>query len=149
MNRNGITLMMTLLFGILIAPVTADAQRPAKVPRIGVVRPGAGLPCLPMESFVLGLRELGYVEGQKIIIEWRCAEGKPERQRELAVELIQLPVDVLVAGGADGPLAAKQATRTNPIVFVGCAGDPVATVRIPAHPDRRFRPILIARSDPS
>lgn len=64
------------------------------------------------------------MEGQNIVIEWRCAEGRPERQRELAVELVQLPVDVLVAAAAPGPLAAKQATHTIPIVFIG-AGDPV------------------------
>jgi putative ABC transport system substrate-binding protein len=110
---------------MLMALLAAEAQQPTKLPRIGVLRSVGVSPCLPDRQLDRGLRELGYVEGQNIIIEWRCAEGKPERQRELAVELVQLPVDILVAGAADGPLAAKQATSTIPIVFVVNA-DPVA-----------------------
>jgi putative ABC transport system substrate-binding protein len=106
------------------APLAAYAQQPAKVPRIGFLLPNLLSPCRS-NSFAQGLRELGYVEDHTIIIEWRCTDGTPERTREVAVELIQLPVDVFVAGAADGPLAAMQATRTIPIVFVGVI-DPVA-----------------------
>jgi putative ABC transport system substrate-binding protein len=124
MNRNRIALMVVLAFGILIAPLAADAQEPGKTPRIGALSPSRPPPCR-IDSFAQGLRELGYVEGENIVLEWRCAGGTAERARELAVELVQLPVDVLVAGASAGPLAAKQATSTIPIVFVA-AGDPVA-----------------------
>jgi putative tryptophan/tyrosine transport system substrate-binding protein len=123
-RRSPAILLITLALGLLVAPVGADAQSPAKVPRIGVLRPSLASPCR-YDSFAQGLRELGYVEGHTIVIEWRCADGTPERQRALAVELVQLPVDVFVAASADGPLAAMQATRTIPIVFVAVI-DPVA-----------------------
>ena len=116
--------IVILILGLLVAPLATHAQQPAKVPRIGFLRPNLVSPCRS-EPFAQGLRELGYVEGHTIVIEWRCADGTPDRARELAVELVQLPVDVLVAGAADGPLAAMQATRTIPIVFVNVA-EPVA-----------------------
>jgi putative ABC transport system substrate-binding protein len=105
------------------------AQLPAKVPRIGFVHPSGVVPC-PHQAFVQGLRELGYVEGTNIVIEWRCAGGAVERQQALAVELVQLPVDVLVAGAVAGPLAAQQATRTLPIVFVGGGGNPIESALV-------------------
>src|SRR5436853_226422 len=77
-------------------------------------------------AFRQGLRELGYVEGQNIVIEYRYAEGKAERLPELAAELVGLKVDVIVSGGTVAPLAAKQATSTIPIVLAA-AGDPVGT----------------------
>ena len=77
------------------------------------------------DLFAQELRELGYVEGHNIVIEWRCVDGTPERQREMAVALVQLPVDVFVALAADAPLAAMQVTHTIPIVFLN-VGDPVA-----------------------
>src|SRR2546425_379302 len=116
--------IVILILDLLVTPLAAHAQQPAKVPRIGVLRATLVSPCRN-DLFAQGLRELGYVEGHNIVIEWRCADGTPERQRELAVELVQLPVDVFVAGAADGPLAAMQATHTIPIVFVAVA-DPVA-----------------------
>jgi putative ABC transport system substrate-binding protein len=120
-NTIGLVGTLVLLCG---APLVTHAQQPAKVPRIGVLLPGLRSPCRN-DPFAQGLRELGYEEGHTLVIEWRCADGTPERARELAVELVQLPVDVFVAGAADGPLAAMQATRTLPIVFVTVA-DPVA-----------------------
>jgi putative ABC transport system substrate-binding protein len=116
--------LVTLALSLLWAPLAAQAQPSAKLPRIGFLRPSPASPCRT-ESFAQGLRELGYVEGHNLVIEWRCADGTPERQRALAVELVQLPVDVFVAASADGPLAAMQATRTIPIVFVAVI-DPVA-----------------------
>jgi putative ABC transport system substrate-binding protein len=93
------------------------AQSAKKVSRIGFLR-SADYPSAYMEAFKQGLRELGYVEGQNIIIEYRYAEGKAERYRDLATELVRLKVDVIVVGGGTGAAsAAKQATNTIPIVM--------------------------------
>jgi putative ABC transport system substrate-binding protein len=124
MRDNTVGLVVTLVLLLCWAPLAAHAQQPAKVPRIGYLRPILVSPCRN-NAFAEGLRDLGYVEGDNIVIEWRCGDGTPARQRELALELVQLPVDVFVAGAADGPLAAMQATRTIPIVFVGVT-EPVA-----------------------
>ena len=74
---------------------------------------------LYVEAFQQGLRDLGYVEGQNLVIEYRYGEGKAERLREVAAELVQLPVDVIVARGASGTRGAQRATRTIPIVMTG------------------------------
>jgi ABC-type uncharacterized transport system substrate-binding protein len=124
MQFRTVGIIVTIALSLLWAPLAAEAQPPAKVPRIGVLRPSLASPCR-YDAFAQGLRELGYVEGHNLVIEWRCADGTPERQRALAVELVQLPLDVFVAVSADGPLAAMQATRTIPIVFVAVI-DPVA-----------------------
>jgi putative ABC transport system substrate-binding protein len=116
--------IITLTLSLLVASLAAEAQQPTKVPRIGFLFPNLVSLCRS-NAFAQGLRELGYEEDHTIVIEWRCADGTPERARELAVELVQLPVDVFVAGAADGPLAAMQATHTIPIVFTTVA-DPVA-----------------------
>jgi putative tryptophan/tyrosine transport system substrate-binding protein len=79
-----------------------------------------------IEGLLQGLREHGYVEGQNIVIEYRWAEGRAERLPDLAAELVSLNVDVIVAGGTPGPLAAKHATGTIPIVMTA-AGDPVGS----------------------
>jgi len=116
----------TLAGGLLAASLAAEAQAPAKVPRIGFLsaRPPTDNPYF-IESFWQGLRELGYVEGQNIAIEYRFAEGRPERLPALAAELVRLKVDVIVTGGPPAPEAAKQATGTIPVVFA-VAADPVA-----------------------
>jgi putative ABC transport system substrate-binding protein len=103
--------------GLLAAPLAAEAQQAGKVPRIGclALNPAAN-PHLH-EAFRQGLRDLGYVEGRNVVIEYRDAEGKPERLPALAAELVALKVDVLVAQPTVAALAAKQATRTLPIVF--------------------------------
>jgi putative tryptophan/tyrosine transport system substrate-binding protein len=124
MTRRTIGLLVTLALVLLVAPLAAAPLLAGKVPRIGFLRPSLASPCRT-EAFAQGLRELGYVEGHTIVIEWRCADGTVERQRALAVELVQLPVDVFVAASVDGPLAAMQSTRTIPIVFVAVP-DPVA-----------------------
>jgi putative ABC transport system substrate-binding protein len=77
-----------------------------------------------LEAFRQGLRDLGYVEGRNVVIEYRDAEGNPERLPALAAELVALKVDVIMAGSTPHALAAKQATRTIPIVFLS-SGDPV------------------------
>jgi len=111
------TFLSALTGGLLAAPLAAEAQQAAKVPRIGylALNPTAN-PHLH-EAFRQGLRDLGYVEGRNVVIEYRDAEGKPERLPALAAELIALKVDVLVAQPTVAALAAKQATRTLPIVF--------------------------------
>ena len=116
----------TLLLGGLFSPVAAEAQQVAKVPRIGyLVGSLAGDPHRT-EAFRQGLRDLGYVEGGNVVIEYRDAEGKLERLPALAAELVALKVDVIVTSGTLAALAAKQATRTLPIVF-SPAGDPVTS----------------------
>jgi putative tryptophan/tyrosine transport system substrate-binding protein len=107
---------------LLAAPLAAEAQT-AKIARIGWLgdRPAAGP---RLEAFFQGLRDLDYVEGRNLVIEYRYAEGKPERYPALAAELVALKVDVIVSANTLGTLAAKQATKTIPIVFIGAA-DPV------------------------
>jgi putative ABC transport system substrate-binding protein len=105
----------------------ATAQQPKKVPRIGYLSNNdpAG-ESGRAETIRLALRELGYIEGQNIAIEYRYAEGKFDRAPELAAELVHLKVDIIVvAGGATLIRAAKNATKTIPIVMVGLPADPV------------------------
>ena len=109
--------MAVIAGSLLAAPLAAEAQPAAQVPRIGylALNPAAN-PHLH-EAFRQGLRDLGYVEGRNIVIEYRDAEGKPERLPALAAELVALKVAVLVAQPTVTALAAKRATRTIPIVF--------------------------------
>jgi putative ABC transport system substrate-binding protein len=116
--------IVTLTLSVCIALLVADAQTPARMPRVGVL--GSGFPSANphnLEAFRQGLRELGYVEGQTIAIEYRWAEGKPERLPALAAELVQLPVDVIIAPSTLGTYAAQQTTTIIPIVMI--TGDPV------------------------
>ncbi len=103
---------------------SAEAQQAKKVPRIGWL--GADPQAPTRETFRQGLRDLGYVEGQSILIEWRFAEDKPDQFPELAAELVRLKVDAIVAGNAAAVGALKQATTTIPIVMATYGGDPVA-----------------------
>ena len=95
----------------------AEAQ-PTKIPRIGFQfdSPLSAV-AARVEGFRQGLRELGYVEGKNIIIEWRSAEGKPERRNEIAADWARLKVDIIVTGGPTTTFAAKEATTTIPIVM--------------------------------
>jgi putative ABC transport system substrate-binding protein len=96
----------------------ANAQQPKKVPRIGFLTPASpSAVSARTEAFRKRLRELGYVEGKKIVIEWRYAEGKLDRLPALAAELVRLKVDVIVTGGSASTRAAKEATITIPIVM--------------------------------
>jgi putative ABC transport system substrate-binding protein len=118
---------ITLLGGAAAAwPLVARAQQAGKIYRIGFLwdSPDAFLDAL--EAFRQGLRDLGYVEGRNIAIEYRWAEGKPERMRELAEELVRLKVDVIVAPSSIYTEAAKRATSTIPIIFVSHA-DPLGS----------------------
>jgi putative tryptophan/tyrosine transport system substrate-binding protein len=119
--------IVTLTLSLLAAPLTAEAQPPAKVWRIGFLSPGwFALHTRNREAFVQGLRELGWMEGHNIAIEYRYTEGSYERLSALAAELVQLKVDVIFAPSAPATQAAKQATTTIPIVM-DTLGDPVRT----------------------
>ena len=106
---------------LLALAVIAEAQQPKKVPRIGYLSSSdPATESTRSEAIRLALRELGYIEGQNIAIEYRYAEGKLDRVPELAAELVRLKVDIIVvAGGATWIRAAKNATKTIPIVMVG------------------------------
>jgi len=111
--------------GLLASPLAAEAQQAGRLPRLGYL--GASSPTLEpeiLEAFRQGLRDLGYVEGQSIAIEYRWAEGHDDRLPELATELVGLKVDVIVTTGTPGTLAAKRATQTIPIVMTA-TGDPL------------------------
>jgi putative tryptophan/tyrosine transport system substrate-binding protein len=110
--------------GIVAAPLAAEAQPAGSVARIGYLALNRAAAPHRLEAFLQGLRDLGYVEGRNVVIEYRDAEGKSERLPALAAELVALKVDVIVAPGTLAALAAKQATKSIPIVFPA-AGDPV------------------------
>jgi putative ABC transport system substrate-binding protein len=119
--------IITLLGGAAAFPLVARAQQRAKIARIGLL--GATVPSGvegPLKRFRAGLRDLGYVEGENVFIDFRWAEGNYSRLAEFAAELVRLRVDVLLTYGTPGTLAAKQATTTLPIVML-VSGDAVAT----------------------
>jgi putative ABC transport system substrate-binding protein len=116
---------VSLALAILAVPLAAAAQPPVKVPRIGFLTVGGRPPpSCSNPAFLRELRELGYMEGQNIIIAWRCAGLNDERARQFAGELVQLGVDVIVANSRLAALPTKAATTTIPIVFIA-GGDPV------------------------
>jgi ABC-type uncharacterized transport system substrate-binding protein len=112
---------------LLAVGVIAEAQQPKKVvPRIGYLSGAeAASESTRSEAFRLALRELGYIEGQKIAIEYRYAEGKLDRFPQLAAELVHLKVDIIVTTGGTPTQAAKNATKTIPIIMMGLSADPV------------------------
>ena len=125
-------LVVLLAFALLIVPLAADAQQPGKVPRIGFLGAASASGYAPqLEAFRQGLRELGYVEGRSILIDYRWAEGDYDRLPMLAAELVGLKVEVLVTHGTPGTRAAKGATTTIPIVMA-VSGDAVATGLVPS-----------------
>jgi putative ABC transport system substrate-binding protein len=113
-----IAISLPLLVAVIMGhPNLANAQQPKKVHRIGILSfPSVSLD--RYEAFRQGLRELGYVEGKNIVIEWRYAEGKLNRLPARAAELVRLKVDVIVTAGATATRAAKESTTTIPIVFL-------------------------------
>src|SRR5262245_6175899 len=106
--------LVMLILSILSPLLAAEAQPSAKLPRIGYL---GDLPGPHVEALRQGLHDLGYLEGQHLVIEYRWAEGKAERLPALAAELVHLPVDMLIAQGGQASRAAKQATSTLPIVM--------------------------------
>jgi putative tryptophan/tyrosine transport system substrate-binding protein len=126
MTRRRIELLVTLALGLLMAPLLAEARPAGGAVTIGYL--GNSSPSLEpdlVDAFREGLRQLGYVEGQNLIIRYVWAEGQQERYADLARELVQLQPDIILTAGTPGTLAAKQATQSIPIV-TAIAGDPVA-----------------------
>src|SRR5713226_3934481 len=116
MSRKIFTWLLATIFLVTVSP--AEAQQPTKVHRIGYLT-GVSLSTISarVEAFRQGLRELGYVEGKNIVIEWRFAEEKLDRLPALAAELVRLKVDIIVTAGPQATRPAKQATSTIPIVM--------------------------------
>src|SRR3954447_3147590 len=110
---------VTLLGGAAAAwPLAARAQQPGRLPTIGFLGAATAAAWGPWTAaFVQRLRELGWVEGRTVAIEYRWAEGRPERTQEIAAEFVRLKVDVILTSGTPAVLAAKQATLVIPIVF--------------------------------
>jgi putative ABC transport system substrate-binding protein len=121
------TLALCVITLVLASVLLAEAQQPKKVPRIGYLSQfDPATESTRSEAIRLALRELGYIEGQSITIEYRYTDGKNERTPELAAELVRLKVDIIVAAGANTLVrVAKNATNTIPIVMVGRGIDPV------------------------
>ena len=123
-NLKSAILLGAMLFAL---SYSASAQQPKKVPRLGYLSPvDPASDSARAEGIRLALRELGYIEGQNIAIEYRYAEGRPDRESGLAAELVRLKVDIIVAAAGDATIqAAKNATKTIPIVMTGQGSDPV------------------------
>jgi putative tryptophan/tyrosine transport system substrate-binding protein len=120
MRLTTVGLIATLTLAILVAPLAAKAQPPAHSPKVGWLEGSGRTDKEYLHAvFLQGLRELGYVEGQNLVLIRRDAEGQLDRLPTLAAELVQLPVDVIVTtGGVPATRAAMQATTTIPIVMV-------------------------------
>jgi putative tryptophan/tyrosine transport system substrate-binding protein len=122
-----VRLRVVFALGLLAWPLAAEAQMPTKVPRIGALFTGPPAGAAPyVEAFQQGLRELGYIEGQNIAIEYRWAQARADHFAELAADLVRARVDVLLTWGTPATAATRQATSTIPIVIVG-VGDPVGS----------------------
>lgn len=119
------TLALGLIVVSMVAPLSVEAQREEKVHRIGMLeRTSIAINAANLDSFRRGLRELGYVEGRNLAIEYRSADGRDERFPRLAAELVRLNVELIVTRGTPAALAAKNATGTIPVIMTG-VGDPV------------------------
>ena len=120
--------------GLLAAPLAAPAQQVGKVYRIGILETiPASQNAAKLDALRKGLRELGYVEGRNLIIEYRSADGRAERFPDLASELVRLKVDLIVTRGTPAAKAVKSATGTIPVVMAAM-GEPLAVVATLAHP---------------
>ena len=127
-QRKSVKEIVCVVFGALLLALGSPgaAQQPKKIPRIGYLSSGTPSSESPRaEGIRLALRDLGYIEGQNIAIEYRHAEGKVDRAPELAAELVRLKVDIIVVASGDQWIrAAKNATKTIPIVMTGAGDDP-------------------------
>ena len=120
-----IGLAVVLAVCLALAPLAVEAQQPVKLYRIGMLeRTSVSTNAANLDGFRQGLRELGYVEGKNFAIEYRSADGRDERFHDLAAELVRVNVDLILTRGTPAALAAKNATRTIPVVMTGI-GDPV------------------------
>jgi putative ABC transport system substrate-binding protein len=136
-----------LALAFLAAPLTAEAQTARTVPRIGYLSLSSSAPF--RDAFVQGLRDLGYIEGQSILVEYRSAGGRPERLAEVATDLARLNPNILVTGGTAATAAARTATTSTPIVAV--TGDPVGSgfAASLAHPGGRITGLALLSADMS
>jgi ABC-type uncharacterized transport system substrate-binding protein len=123
--------IVTLTLSLLAAPLPGTAQPRSPVPRIGILTPAAEASTPLWEAFRHGLRDLGYVEGQNLLLEYRFAAGHNERLPALAAELVHLQVDLLVTNSGPGARAAKDATNTIPLVTVAGGHEVVASLARP------------------
>jgi putative ABC transport system substrate-binding protein len=141
-------LVIALGASALTTPFGSFAQQQGKVWRIGILWDSPAAFSGVIEAFRQGLRDLGYVEGRTIVIEYRWTEGKPERMRELAEELVRLRVDVIVAPTSVYTAAAKRATATIPIIFLVHA-DPVGSGHVAslARPGGNITGLTIMRTE--
>jgi len=114
--------LFAIVVALTVCGARAEAQQPKKIPRIAILSPARPGPLETVDAFRQGLRDLGYIEGQNIIIEYRFAEERYDRLPQLAAELVRLNPDVILTSTTPGVLAAKKATMSIPIV-VGSAGD--------------------------
>jgi putative ABC transport system substrate-binding protein len=140
---------ITLLGGAAAWPLAADAQQAGKLPTIGFL--GSGMPATHGQwaaVFVQRLRELDWIEGRTVAIEYRWAEGRGERYSEIAAEFVRLKVDVIVTSGTPGALAAKQATSIIPIVLAAAA-DPIGNSLVAnlAHPGGNVTGLSVQQTD--
>jgi putative ABC transport system substrate-binding protein len=123
-TKSAVLTLSTLLFALC---VSTEAQQPKKIPRIGYLagnRPATD--STRFEAIRLALREFGYIEGQNIVIEYRYAEGRQDRNPQLAAELVRLNVDIILVSSGDPTIrAAKNATKTIPIIMMGASIDPI------------------------
>jgi putative tryptophan/tyrosine transport system substrate-binding protein len=145
--KKGTSTLIILATLIFAQVYLAHAQKQASIPRIGVLLLGAP-PNANLDAFIQGLRELGYVEGKNILIEYRFAEGKADRLPELARELVRLKVAAIFTAGTPAIFALKEATKTIPIVFFSTS-DPIGTgvVASLAHPGGNITGISVLASD--
>jgi len=133
--KKGVTMktkiaLLVFTFLVFLAAYVTEAQQPRKVPTIGYLSPfsgSAGTSSPQITGFLKGLKELGYVVGKNIAIEYRFAEGKLDRLSELAAELVRLKVDIIIAETGGAAIQAKKTTQTIPIVM-GTSGDPVGLI---------------------
>lgn len=117
---------VSFILAALLASLAAEAQEARKVYRVGVLETtSVALNAANLDAFRLGLKELGYVEGRNLVIEYRSADGRPERFPALATELVRSKVDLILTRGTPAVIAAKNATPTIPIVMA--SGDPLGT----------------------
>jgi hypothetical protein len=127
MEFSTVVRLLTLAVGLCVVPLGVDAQPAGQVVRVGMLNTGQPRATSCVQAFETHLRELGYVEDQNLVFEYRTAEGHAERLPDLAAALVQRHLDVLVATGPEAVLrASRQATSTLPIVMVAIDYDPIA-----------------------
>ena len=119
--------LFVIVVALTVCEARAEAQPQARIPKIGWLSPNSPTTTTSLDLLLPELRKLGYIEGKNIAVESRYAEGNLDRLPALANELARLQVDIIVAGGLNDSLAAKKATRSIPIVFLGAVADPVAS----------------------